>query len=291
MSNILTKKNSIRPHRKCSCGSKKKYRNCCGKTINFNDLPVETQKLFRETQAKYQISTAYHKEHFGYTPEIKSCVFNNKRMVTLGGSIVICDSPEHDWESPSQFLSSHLKTTLGNDWFENELLKPEDEQHIVICWYREGNKEIMVFNQSDESCQLNGSALAYLHLAYDLFVLHDQGYLTTHMVNKLKKEPNFNGIRYELFVLATMVRAGFKLEPFDETLGHGRVTECRATHLQSGGTLQVEAKTRNIKGVLGAKQGKHKNLGLYQLLRKAIEKDVAEPFIIFIDVNLPELDR
>lgn len=246
--------------------------------------------MVRPQLPKYQISTSYHKEYFGYTPEIKSCVFNKKRMVVLGSSLVTSDNLDHDWESPTQFLSSHLKTTLGNDWFENEFLKPENEQHIIIRWCRDGNEQIIASNQSDESYQLNGSALAYLHLAYDLFVLHDQRYLTSHMVNKLKKEPNFNGIRYELFVLATMVRAGFKLEPFDETLGQGRVTECRATHIQTGDKLQVEAKTRNVKGILGAKEGQHKNFDLYQKLRNAVEKDVAEPFIIFVDINLPELD-
>ncbi|MCW8470613.1 hypothetical protein OQJ19_08105 [Fluoribacter gormanii] len=283
-------KTKVRPHRKCPCGSKKKYRNCCGKSTRFQDLSPELQTFIRETQAKHQISKKYHEQHFGFTPEIKSCVFQNKRMVMLGGTLVISDKSDCDWHTPTDFLTSHLKTTLGNDWFENELSKPACERHIIVKWCTEGQFTIIDPENPVETCQLNGSALAYLHLAYDLFVLNDQNYLTGNLVKRLKVQSSFNGARYEIFVLATMIRAGFELELFDETLGQGRVTECRATHTQTGQILQVEAKARDVKGVLGAKQGRHRNINLYGKLRNAVEKDVDEPFIVFVDVNLPELD-
>lgn len=283
-------KTKVRPHRNCPCGSKKKYRNCCGKTTRFQDLSPELQTFIRETQAKHQISTQYHEQHFGFTPEIKSCLFQNKRMVALGGSLVVSDKPGFDWNTPTDFLTSHLKTTLGNDWFENELSKPISECHIVVKWCTEGQFTTIDPENPVETCQLNGSALAYLHLAYDLFVLNDQHYLIGNLVKRLKVESSFNGARYEVFVLSTMIRAGFKLELFDETLGQGRVTECRATHIQTGETLQVEVKARDVKGVLGANQGKHKNLDLYGKLRNAVEKGVDEPYIVFVDVNMPELD-
>ncbi|EHL30001.1 YecA family protein [Legionella drancourtii] len=281
-----------RAHRKCSCGSKRKYRNCCGKTntVNFQDLSPELQKFVRETQIKYQISTKYHQEYFGFTPEIQSCVFQGKRMVILGNSIVVSDHPEIDWRSPAEFLSSNLKTTLGNDWFESEANKPESDRHIIIKWCTKGPFKVIDSRESLEVCQLSGNELAYLHLAYDLFVLINHNYLIDNLVKRLKVESSFNGARYELFVLATMIRAGFKLKPFDETLGLGRVTECQATHIQTGEIIQVEAKARDVKGVLGAKQGKRKNIDLYRKLRNAVEKEVDDPYIVFVDVNMPELD-
>lgn len=283
-------KTKVRPHRKCPCGSKKKYRNCCGKTTSFQDLSPELRTFVRETQAKHQISTQYHEQHFGFTPEIKSCLFQNKRMVALAGSLVVSDKPGFDWNTPTDFLTSHLKTTLGNDWFENEVSKPKNERHIVVEWCTEGQFTTIDSENPVETCQLNGSALAYLHLAYDFFVLNDQNYLTGNLLKRLKVETSFNSARYEIFVFATMIRAGFKLELFDETLGQGRVTECRANHIQTGEALQVEAKGRNVRGVLGATQGQRKNLDLYGKLRGAVEKSVDEPYIVFVDVNMPELD-
>ena len=119
----------------------------------------------------------------------------------LGGSIVKSDKSDFDWSTPAEFLTSHLKTTLGNDWFENELARPVSERHIVVRWCTEGQFTIIDPENPVETCQFNGSALAYLHLAYDLFVLNDQHYLTGNLVKRLKVESSFNGARYEIFGL------------------------------------------------------------------------------------------
>jgi len=289
----MSKKTTIRPHRKCPCGSKKKYRNCCGKqkTISFHDLPNETQEMMRDLQLKHKIATQYHNHHMGQTPEIVSTVFNGRRLVALGGGLVQSDNPDRDWQEPSEFLTSHLKTTLGNEWFDEESKKSLEERHIVLNRAIDGKYEVLDTDKPIESRKLNGSALAYLHLAYDLFVLHNKGHVTDKFISRLKSnDQNFNGVRYELFVLATMIRAGFDLEPFDETLGVGKVTECRAKHIATGVTIQVEAKTRNVKNVLGATEGRAMKIRLYDKLRDAIEKDVEQPYIIFVDLNFPELN-
>lgn len=288
----MKKKSTIRPHRRCPCGSKKKYRNCCGQhnTINLNELPKETQHKISELQIKHKIGSQYHQDHMGYTPEIVSAVFKGRRFVALGGSLVQSDNPERDWEEPAEFLTSHLKTTLGNEWFDEELKKQKDERHIVLTWAIDGKYEVLDINKPIESRKHNGFALAYLHLAYDLFVLHNQGHITDKLISRLKSKQGFNGARYELFVLATMIRAGFHLKPFDESLGTGKVTECKAIHKQTDITVQIEAKTRNVKYVLGSIEGKSKNVRLYDKLRDAIEKDVKQPYIIFVDLNFPELN-
>lgn len=288
----MRKNSPIRPHRKCPCGSKKKHRNCCGKqnTVSFNDLPKETQEMARNLQMKHKIATQYHNHHMGHTPEILSTVFNGRRLVALGTSLVQSDNPDRDWQEPAEFLTSHLKTTLGNEWFDEEAKKSPKKRHIVLNWAIDGKYEVLDTDKPIESRKLNGSALAYLHLAYDLFVLHNKGHITDKLISRLKSnDQNFNGARYEIFVLATMIRAGFDLEPFDETLGLGKVTECRAKHTETGITIQVEAKTRNVKNILGATEGNAKKIRLYDKLKNAIEKDVKEPYIIFLDLNLPEL--
>lgn len=285
----MNKKSTPRAHRRCPCGSKKRYRACCGKQnkVSFNELPNETQQMFRELQIKHKISTQYHHNYMGYTPEIISTVFQGKRFVALRGGLVCSDNPEKDWKEPANFLTSHLRTTLGNDWFDEELKKEEKDRHIILSWAIDGKYEVTDPDKPIESRKQNGSALAYLHLAYDLYLLHNQRHITDKLITRLKSKQGFNGARYELFVLATMIRAGFELEPFDETLGTGKVTECEAIHRQTGVTVQVEAKTRNVKYVLGATEGRSQNIRLYDKLRDAIEKDVSEPYI---DIILNEIN-
>lgn len=257
-------------------------------TVKFNELPKETQKMFRELQVKHKIASSYHMNHLGHTPEINSCIFHGRRLVGLGGALVHSDNLDRDWNEPIDFLISHLKTTLGNQWFEDELKKDHKDRHIILNWAVDSNYKILDATKPLDSRKFNGSALAYLDLAYDLFVLHNAGYVTERLITRLKSGQGFNGARYELFVIATMIRAGFLIEPFDETLGAGKVTECKATYIETGAVIQVEAKTRNVKYVLGSKEGKSKNVHLYDKLREAVEKDVKQPYIIFVDLNFPE---
>lgn len=281
-----------RSHRKCPCGSKKKYRNCCGKkqqTVLFEKLPKETQELCGRVYAKRNIAEQYHKQYFGDSPSIVSCVFNNKRIVAIRGSLVVCDDPETDWAFPSDFLVSYLKTRLGNSWFNEEIKKPETESHEIIKWYFKGRTNV---DKSVKSRwhQPNGSALALLHLAYDLFVLDNSNNFPERLVNRLKNNENFNGARYEVFVFATLIRAGFKIEYQDEVSGkNGRVPECRVKHTQFDEYISIEAKTRNVKGILGSKQGNKSKIRLYDKLKDAIDKNVNEPYLVFVDANLPEL--
>lgn len=289
----MAKSIAPRPHRKCSCGSKKKYRNCCGiktQTIPFHEFPKETPDMFRELKIKYNLAEKYHNQYFGGSSAINSCIFNGVRNVSVGGKILVCDNPKTDWESPSDFLVSYLKTSLGNKWFDEEIQKPESEQHEIIKWYFDGNPNI------DEKNSLkwhkpNGKALALLHLAYDLFVLDNIGNLPDRLINRIKNNGNFNGARYEAFVFATLIRAGFKIEYQDETSGQkGRVTECRALLPKSDEYISVEAKTRNVRGILGASKGSKSKIRLYDKLKDAVNKNVNDPYVVFVDANFPELN-
>jgi len=41
-------------------------------------------------------------------------------MVFVGNSLVVSDNPDQDWNTPIEFLFSHLKTTLAmNGWKMN----------------------------------------------------------------------------------------------------------------------------------------------------------------------------
>ncbi len=83
----------------------------------MSNITDETQKLFKDLMAKRPLAEKYHQKYFGHAPPIISCIFNGRRMVALGSSLVPSDNPDRDWNTPSEFLSSHLKTTLGNKRF------------------------------------------------------------------------------------------------------------------------------------------------------------------------------
>ena len=82
-------------------------------------------------------------------------------MVVLGGSLVVSDKPDFDWNTPTDFLTSHLKTTFGNDWFENELSKPISERHIVVRWCTEGRFTALFLNPLIEQITAFETGLCY----------------------------------------------------------------------------------------------------------------------------------
>jgi hypothetical protein len=258
-------------------------------TIPFNELPIETQKMFRKLQAKSKVVDSYHKAHFGNTPPIVSVEAWGRRMVSIGSKIVRPDDPDYDWEEPADFLISYLQSTLDMSWLDNEINKQEGYQHEIAKWFVKGIPNLE--KEGDKRWwKPNGKALALLHLAYDLYVLDNIGKLPETLINRLKINQNFNGARYEVFVFATLVRAGFDIQYKDERSGlEGRVPECKANHIESQVQIYVEAKTRNVRNVLGSKQGKRKKIRLYDKLKDAIEKNIDGPYVIFLDTNLPKL--
>ncbi len=257
-------------------------------TISFDELSPETQAMFRKLQAKSKIVDNYQKTYFGNTPPIVSVEAFDRRMVAIRGKIVHSDDPNYDWETPSDFLVSYLKSKLGINWLNQEFQKNLKDQHEVAKWYIKGVPNLEKENDN-RWWKPNGKALGLLHLAYDLFVLDHVGKLPDFLINRLRVNDNFNGARYEVFVFATLIRAGFDILYSDERSGlSGRVPECLATHLESQAQVYIEAKTRNVKNVMGSKQGKSKKIRLYDKLKDAIEKNVNGPYIIFIDTNLPE---
>lgn len=160
--------------------------------------------------------------------------------------------------------------------------------HEIAKWYKKGLANI---NQSHNkwSCP-NGKAMSLLHLSYDIFSIDNIGELSDRIINRLKNKQNFNGARYELFIFSTLIRAGFDLDYCDEVSGeNGSVTECIATHRETSQKIYIEGKTRNVKNVLGSNEGKSKKIRLYDKLSDAVKKDVDGVYIVFIDLNIPDM--
>tara|TARA_R110002072_G_scaffold302254_2_gene484465 strand:- start:2066 stop:3181 length:1116 start_codon:yes stop_codon:yes gene_type:complete len=258
-------------------------------TISFSELPKETQDLVRKTQLKHKISEKYHQHFFGNTPSVNGLNAYGRMLVPVGGKIYQPSDTDFNWETPADFLVSYLKSSFGDLWLEDELAKDYREMHEVAKWYTKGVPNLEE-HSSDSWAKPNGKALSILHLAYDLFVLESVNQLPDFILNRLRNKQNFNGSRYELFVFATLIRAGFTLEHSDEKSGkNGRVPECLAIHTETNQKVYIEAKTRNVKNVLGSTQGKSKKIRLYDKLKDAMQKNVDGPYVIFVDVNHPNM--
>jgi hypothetical protein len=128
-------------------------------------------------------------------------------------------------------------------------------------------------------------------LAYDLYILKHHASLQRDVLRRLKQAEGFQGARYELFVAATLLRAGFDLDFKNERDNTRKHPEFVATHRLTGEKIAVEAKSRHRRGVLGF-PGKREpddrlRADISGLLTKALGKVKNQPFLIFIDLNLP----
>ncbi len=110
-------------------------------------------------------------------------------------------------------------------------------------------------------------------------------------MNRLKDPGQFQGVRYEIFVTASFVKAGFDIEFEDESDKTKSHCEFVATFKALGKKYSVEAKSRHRPGLLG-QQGPRRSddkirLRIGNLLRSALKKEADHTRIVFIDINMP----
>ncbi|WEJ09302.1 hypothetical protein [Sinorhizobium prairiense] len=121
---------------------------------------------------------------------------------------------------------------------------------------------------------------AFIHVAWDIFTLADNAKMQEVLTKRLKNTRQYQGARYELFIAASLIRAGFNVEFEDESDLHSTHCEFNAVSRSTKRAYSVEAKSRH-RG--RSEDGK---AGTYRLLQKALSKAAANERIIFIDVNL-----
>ena len=111
----------------------------------------------------------------------------------------------------------------------------------------------------------------------------------------MRNKDQFQGARFELCVTACLIVAGFEIDYEDEGDTLRKHAEFIAKD-SSGQMFAVEAKSRHREDVLDYKSG-HWQSGnkresnhrpqVENILRKALAKEPANPYLVFIDVNLP----
>lgn len=89
---------------------------------------------------------------------------------------------------------------------------------------------------------MNGDLFAFLSFAYDLFTLADNAEVQKSLLDRLRKADQYQGARYEMFVAASLLRAGFTIAFEDESDSTTSHCEFIATSKQTGRPFSVEAK-------------------------------------------------
>jgi len=182
------------------------------------------------------------------------------------------------WVTFHDFLGDYIKTAIGSEWGNAELKKPVEEQHPLLIWYRmlcELQRQFVKEPGKVASARISGAAAAYMHLAYNLYALDHEAELQEVLLNRLRHPDQFHGARYEVYVAASLVRAGFNLAFENEADGNTTHCEFTATYKKTGRRFSVEAKRDE-----GGRPGR-------QLFR-ALKKAANHKRMVFIDLNTPD---
>lgn len=258
------------------------------KKIKRNNLSSiqEFREWIRENKRKEEIQ----QKRYGQVKPIIQVKLKGKRFVAVGSELFWL--PER--KTFTEFLTTYLWRIIGEEWFEVEKVKPFDEQHQIMKWWKllcDFQQKQTLDDNGYYKAIPNGAYRAFLQLAYDLYILGHHQLLQNRIVERLKNPGNFQGARYELFATSTMIRVGYEIEFEDETDRSSKHVEFVGTKNDDKDKIAIEAKSRHRGGVLG-QPGEivdidEMRLRIGSLINKAIEKNPKMPFIIFIDINLP----
>jgi uncharacterized protein YchJ len=279
----------------CPCGSGKKYKFCCydkdRKTILKYTHPIP-RDIIRKLHI-HKVNQQRRKERFGEVKDIIHADFQGHKFVAVGNQLMYSKK----WKTFPDFLISYIGSVFGSPWGNSELNKPYNERHQIAKLYSHACTFMSTAGDTAQngirSVEPDGCTAAYLRLAYDLYILRQHATLQERIVERLKSKEQYQGVRHELFVASTFIRAGFKIEFEDEADKSKKHAEFTAYHKEYDEYMAVEAKSRHRPGVLDY-LGQFENssvlkLGVRRLMNKAFSKNPEYPFAVFIDINIPPI--
>ena len=209
----------------------------------------------------------------GLGKPIISVDFNGRRLVAVKNRLL----HSKGWLTFHDFLCDYIKMATGPEWGNAEIAKPLEQRHPILVWYQKLCEYQRTFVREPgkvHSATMTGAMAAYMHLAYDLYALDHNAELQDKLLARLRNHDNFTGARYEIYVAATFIRAGFDIEFEDEEDGSTTHCEFTATYRRTGKRFSVEAKRR---------EGHRIRIG--RLFDKALSKHANHQRIVFIDIN------
>ncbi|MFC0396954.1 YecA family protein [Paraburkholderia rhizosphaerae] len=257
----------------CYCGSGIKYKRCHGAFNAQDRIGAEMRGLLANMQAA---EVQRQRQQGLGRPIISAEMSGGRRIVAVNDRLMHSTK----WKTFHDFLGDYIKIALGPEWGNGELAKTSEQRHPILNWYQlvcERQRAVVKIPGEVFDAQMTGAVAAYYHLAYDLYELHHNVELQEKLVVRLRNRGNFEGARYEIFVAAALIRAGFTIEFEDEDDRTTSHCEFTATFTRTGKRFSVEAKHRS---------GARPRMG--RLLIGALRKRANHPRIIFVDVNMPD---
>jgi SEC-C motif len=253
----------------CPCGSGKKYKKCHGS----GNAPIVESRDVRQMRARSEALRIQRERQQGLGKPIISAEMNGERFVAVKNRLFHARNIRtfHD------FLMHYIAVALGAEWGNAELVKPAEERHPIIKWYQAvcaHQRTFMTESGKVQDGPMTGAAAAYLRLAYDLYTLEHNAELQRRLLARLRNPNGFPGARYEVYVAAIFIRAGFDLAFENEEDGATTHCEFTATYRRTGKRFSVEAKRR---------EGRRLRIG--HLFNDAQSKRANHTRVIFIDVN------
>jgi hypothetical protein len=251
-------------------------------------LPPEVLEAFE----RHTREEAERVRRFGHVRPPIAMDHQGHKVVAVGSRIFW----DKKWKTFHDFLFSYIAAVLGKEWGDGEIKKPFEDRHPIMQWYQR-LCELQAQHADDRGpdgihqTTATGPVMAYLGLAYDLYTLEHHSLLQDKLVRRLKVKDQFQGARYETYVAASFVRAGFDVTLEDESDHSTSHCEFIAVHRATGARYAVEAKSRHRPGVLGV-PGTPQPLAeieadITTLLVRALRKRADHDRIVFIDVNVP----
>lgn len=258
----------------CPCGSGKKYKRCHG-SIEQTEVPwPQMDRAIAHAQAVH----VQRERQQGLGRPIISTEFAGHRLVAVKNRLHFSKK----WRTFHDFLFDYIRDVLGAEWGNSEIAKPLNERHPILVWYDHVCRQQQKYMEKPGeiySAPYTGAVMAYMQLAYDLYLLEHNIELQERLITRLRNRSNFFGARYETFVAARLVQAGFSIEFEDETDQLTTHCEYTATFTKTGRKFSVEAKHRDAMS---------KRFRPGRLLVKALLKHAQFERIVFIDVNVPD---
>jgi hypothetical protein len=252
----------------CPCGSGNKYKRCCGSPFVRREPMIPDVAIARSEAERIQ-----RERQQGLGRPIISGELNGTRFVAVKNRLL----HSKRWRTFEDFLFDYIRVVLGSEWGNAEIAKPVEERHPVVIWYQRVcayQKDQIKEPGRVHTSQMTGVVAAYIHLAYDLYALDHNAELQSKLLARLRNRDKFSGARYEVFVAAAFIRAGFDIEFENEDDGSTTHCEFTATHRRTGKKFSVEAKRR---------EGHRVRIG--SLFNSALAKNANHTRVVFIDIN------
>lgn len=252
----------------------------------------EIQRLLFRKEVEREAFT----KKFGHARPPEGTVVDGK-VWTIHDGGVYCQTQEGLYNFLN-VIHDHALHFYGIDYIEKEERKPPEQRNTAIQWmesYADHMEQLKRQEGYSEESYRVGVAAAWYRFAYDLFTIRDNSKLEKYVKERLLSNRTFQSARYELWVAAICITAGFDLVFEDERDNSERHPEFIATDRFSSTKIAVEAKSRHRRGVKGFTGGADVKPGekvdIRGIVLEGYKKAGAFPLYIFVDVNLPPVEN